>query len=104
MKKEKVFKFVFFVLLISYLALYFSSVSGYYEYQNYQKMTLTKEQFEEDVKQGKALDVEDYIIKENVHFNNQIANAGKKISYTLSDALSVVLSKFFNFLASFITE
>ena len=70
-------------------------------------MTLTKEQikkFEEDVKQGKALDVEDYIIKENVHFNNQIANAGKKISYTLSDALSVVLSKFFNFLASFITE
>lgn len=107
MKKEKIGKFIFMILFIMYLTLYFGGTKGYYEYQLHQKTSLTEEQikkFEEDVKSGQKVDLEDYITKEKVDFNNKLANAGKKISYTLSDTLSVILTKFFNFLASFITE
>ena len=39
MKKDKIFKFAFCLLLLVYLTLYFSSISGYYEYKNPQKTT-----------------------------------------------------------------
>lgn len=107
MNKVNLFKFIFAFLLIIYLTLYFSSMTGYYEYQNYQKMTLTEEQiskFEKDVKEGKKVDVEDYIIKEKTDYNNKIADAGKKTSYVISNLMQTFLTKAFSFLADFITE
>lgn len=107
MKKTDIFKFIFFFLLIAYISLYFGSLSGYYEYKNYQKMTLTEEQikrFEEDVKEGKEIDVEDYIVEEQPVHNNKIANTGKKLSYGISNALSKVLTKTFKTLSKFIDE
>ena len=107
MKKEKIFKTIFILLLIAYLTLYFSGISGYYEYQNYQKMTLTAEQikqFEEDVKSGKEVDVDDYIKEERIDYNNKLANAGKKLSYTIKDTVSTILTEFFSFIAQFMTE
>ncbi len=107
MNREKIFKFVFVVLLLTYLSLYFAGVAGYYEYNNYKKMSLTEEQiekFEQDVKDGKEVNVEDYIIEEKKVSNNKIANLGKKISFTISGSLSKVLSSGFKTLSNFITE
>ncbi len=107
MNKVKIAKFVFCLFLVTYLTIYFSSMSGYYEFQNYQKMTLTQEQikqFEQDVKDGKEVDVEDYIVKERTDYNNKIANAGKRVSYTISDTISSLLTKVFTYLSSFISE
>lgn len=105
--KNKVFKTVLGLLLLIYLTLYFTSISGYYEYKNYKKMTLTEEQierFEKDVKEGKEVDVSDYIIEEEIVFNNKIANTGKRVSYTISKTMDKVLNKTFSSLAKFITE
>ena len=107
MKKNKIFKYIFILLLITYLTLYFSGISGYYEYQNYQKMTLTEEQiakFEQDVKDGKEVDVEDYIVEERIDYNNKLADTGKKLSFTISDTMNTILTKVFSFLAGFMTE
>ena len=56
--KYKVFKWSFNFLLVIFLTLYFSQLTGYYEYQNYQKMIMTEEQikqFEQDIKDGKEV-------------------------------------------------
>ena len=37
MKRDKIFKGVFILLLITYLALFFTNAAGYYEYKNYDK-------------------------------------------------------------------
>lgn len=107
MKKDNIFKIVFCILLLVYLSLYFAGISGYYEYRNYKKMVLTEEQinrFEEDVKEGKEINVEDYIVEENNNHNNKIANAGKKLSFTISSSMSKVLTKCFKVISNFITE
>ncbi len=107
MKPDKIFKFVFFLLLLIYLTLYFTGIAGYYEYKNYKKMTLTNEQiekFEEDVKSGKEVNVEDYITKEKKDYNNKISDAGKKVSFTISNTLSKLLTSTFKHISKFITE
>lgn len=107
MKKDNIFKIVFCILMLTYLTLYFAGVSGYYEYKNYKKMVLTEEQinkFEEDVKEGKEINVEDYIVEEKNSHNNKIANAGKRLSFTISSSMSKVLTKCFKVISKFITE
>ena len=107
MEKGKIIKFIFVSLLLIYLSLYFTGVSGYYEYKNYKKMSLTEEQiikFEEDVKAGKNVNVEDYIVEEKKDYNNKIANTGKKISFTISGIMSKVLTETFKEISKFVTE
>lgn len=50
MKKEeriklysKIFKIIFWILLITFLTLYLSQATGYYEYELHQKVVLTEE-------------------------------------------------------------
>lgn len=107
MKKDKIFKAVFSLSLIIYLVIYLASASGYYEYKNYKKMTLTEEQiekFEEDIKEGKEVNVEDYVVKDNNVVDNKIAKMGKKLSFAISDTLTSVLSKSFKAISKFIVE
>ena len=58
MKPEKIFKSVLMILFIIFISLYISQSSGYYEYEQYKKVELTKEQikkFEQDIKDGKKV-------------------------------------------------
>ena len=53
------------IFFTSFLVVYFSDITGYYQYQNYKKTTLTLEQikkFEEDVASGKEIDINEYLI------------------------------------------
>ena len=77
------------------------------EYKNYDKMTLTNEQikkFEEDVRNGKNIDIEEYLVKEQTIKNNKLASFGKKTSITISSTLSKVISKSFAYLGKFVKE
>ena len=50
---HRIFKYVFVLAFIAFLTLYLSQATGYYEYENHQKATLTEEQikqFEQDVR------------------------------------------------------
>lgn len=86
MKNEKIGKFVFYVLFISFLVLYFSSLTGYYEYQNHQKTNLTANEikkFEQDIKEGKDIDIQDYLATEITY-----SNSFSKLTSTLSEKIS----------------
>ena len=110
MKKKnnnKIFKFVFYTLLISYLVIYFSEITGYYEYQNHSKATLTEEQirkFESDISDGKEVDIKDYIAVTQPSYNNTLSKAASKLSDGISKIVQGGVNKSFKFLSRLLDE
>ena len=83
---------VFVALLIAY-------ESGYYETRMSNRAVLTKEamdKFEEDVKNGEVVDVNDYLKSESVDYSNGITKIGNKISNGISEVMTNGLSGLFN--------
>jgi len=74
------------ILFAIFMTLYISQATGYYDYEQYQKTELTKEkiaQFEQDVKDGKEIQVENYLESVHTDYNNKASKAGLKISNTI---------------------
>lgn len=104
-KKNKIFKFIFMIFFMSFLVIYFSELTGYYEYQNYKKTTLTEEQikkFEQDVKNGKEVDINKYLEKEEKKYNNKLSSLSNKFSTTISDIVQSGVDNTFKFLSKFV--
>lgn len=82
-KKPNVFLKILSILFIIFLALFIASESGYYEAKLGEKVALTDDaikQFEEDVLNGENVDINTYILKENVSYENNFTKAGDKFS------------------------
>lgn len=80
---SKMFRFCFVFFLLLFLALYFSQATGYYDFTSYKKVVLTNEQikkFEEDVANGKNLNIENYLVNTNKNYQNKTSQLGLKIS------------------------
>lgn len=106
-KKNKVFKFIFMIFFISFLVIYFSELTGYYEYQNYKKSNLTEEQikkFEKDVQDGKEIDLNEYLIIEDKKYNNTLSKVSNKLSNTISNIVQNGVENTFKFLSKLIDE
>ena len=64
MKANNILKFTFIILILLFIGLYISQVTGYYEYTESKKTTLTKDainRFEKDVKEGKEISAKNYL-------------------------------------------
>ena len=86
-KTKKLIKMIFFLCFISYLTFYIAGQSGYYEYTERKKMTFTKEQieqFENDVKEGKNIDIKEYIKNTDKNYQNKLSKGTLEISETIS--------------------
>ena len=88
---KKTIKYVLILLLSSFLVLYFF---GNNIYQNWtsEKKILTDEQimkFEKDVKDGKEIDLDSYIVKEKTH-DNVITNINQKISSIIANGFKKI--------------
>ena len=87
-KKVKFFFKVFFIIcFVSFLTFYISLQSGYYEYNSRRKMSFTKEQmekFEEDVRNGNSVDVQEYLKGTEKNYQNKIS----KITLNISEVIS----------------
>ena len=106
-KKIKIFKFVFVLLFIIYITIYISEKSGYYEYKNYQKATLTKDQiskFENDVKNGKNVKINDYVINTNKHYQTNLSKMGNNLSNLISKIINKGIDSSFDFLIKLVDE
>lgn len=82
----KIFRFCFVFALLSFMALYFSQATGYYDFAEHKKVTLTNEQikkFEEDVAQGKNLNIEDYLSNTDKNYQNKTSQMGLRISESI---------------------
>ena len=87
-RREKFIVRVFYLLLISFIVLYFSKSSGYYEYTTHRQVALNEsqiEKFEKDIKDGKNVNVEEYAKLGEANYSNFASNAGNTISECLKD-------------------
>ena len=106
-KKNLIFKLIFSMAFMCYLVIYFSYLSGYYEYQNHSKTALTEEQirkFEEDVASGKEVDINEYLIIEERHYNNKLSKVTSTISDGISSIVQTSVQNTFNFLSHLMEE
>lgn len=107
MKPEKIFKTIIIVLFIIFISLYISQSSGYYEYEQYKKVSLTKEQikkFEQDIKDGKKVDVKDYANEVKKEYGNKISNAGLKLSETIETYVQKFINNSFEIISNVVKE
>lgn len=82
-------------LLFLFLGLYVASRNGYVDYQARNQMILTQEQiakFEEDVKNQRPIDIENYVIREEELYDNQLSRTSLKLSNTIGRTVQNVLN------------
>lgn len=98
MKGKKVTRLVIFTLIIIFIALYITQLTGYYEYTESKKTTLTKqaiEKFEKDVSSGKQIKAKNYLSEEK-NYNNKASNLGMKISGLIEDSFTAIMNSIFS--------
>lgn len=104
-KKNRIYKFIFMVLFLSFLVIYFSELTGYYEYKNHKQTVLTEEQikkFESDVKNGKEVDISEYLVKEDRIYNNNLSKLSSKLSSGISKIVEKSVESTFKFLSNLV--
>lgn len=98
---NNIFKFIFFTLLITFLALYISQATGYYEYEQHKRVVLTEnkiKQFEQDVKEGKNLSIENYLEDKADNYQNKVSQTGYNISSKIGHYVRMGIRETFGFL------
>ena len=106
-KKNKIYKFIFWLFFMSFLVIYFSELTGYYEYQNHLKASLTEEQikkFEEDVKNGNEVDINEYLVVNNKKYNNNLSKLASKLSDRISKLVNSGVEYTFKYISRLIDE
>lgn len=109
MNKEKYYKHlrhtIYLILIISFLVIYISSEAGYFDHIKSRRVSLTTEQiakFEQDLKDGKKIDINDYYINKDDEYNNKFSELGSTLSSKLRDLIKFVLNKIFQILNDFL--
>ena len=88
MKGKNIARIVIATLSILFVALYFTQTTGYYEFEQRKKTTLTEEQirqFEQDVAEGKKIDLENYLESGKKNYNNKISSLSLSLSKKIED-------------------
>ena len=104
---KKIFHGFIWFLFLSFLVLYFAQAGGYYEELNNKKASLTEEkikQFEEDIKNGKEIKVENYVVNMNKDYSNKISSFGLFVSKTLADGFKWGINNLFSNLDKVVNE
>ncbi len=91
MKGKNIARIVIGTLFVLFLALYFTQTTGYYEFEQKKITTLTEEQikkFEQDVKDGKQIDIENYLDTGKKNYDNKISSISLSLSQKIEDAVT----------------
>lgn len=97
----KISKKIFIFLLISFTAIYLSEATGYYEVANYKKRVMTEEnikKFEKDVKEGKNIDLKNYIKDDKKSYESKVSKFGNAMSNEIEKYVVGGLNNTFKFL------
>ena len=98
MKGGNVARIVLLVLFILFVGLYLVGNSAYYDYEAASRSRLTEEQvriFEQDVQEGKAIDIENYLKLNEKNNDNLISRTTLNISNTISKSFDRALNYVF---------
>ena len=110
MKEEKntanrVFYIILIVLGVLYLSLFIANNTGYYTFGLSNRKELTEEQikkFEEDVKNGVEVDLNNYLSDTNISYQNNISRLGYNISSFIESLVRTSVFKIFDFFSDLI--
>ena len=105
--RTKVFRSTVVILFAIFLTMFVSNKYGYYEYKKQEQVTLTAEQikqFEEDVKNGKNIDLENYLEKTNKNYQTKFSQLGLNISNSIADPIEKGVNKFFGYISKYVVE
>lgn len=106
MDRPRMFKIILVIIILLFGCLYLSQATGYYNYEQYRKKTLTEEaikEFEKDIKEGKKVDINDYTHQDQ-NYNNGVSNAGRSMSKGIEKYTKKILGGTFNLLNKLINE
>lgn len=90
----KVFYIILSILFIIFLIIFISTNSGYYEYKNNQKTIFTEEkikEFENDIKEGKNIKINNYLKDDSKNYSNRLTDIGDGISDLINDSVNFIL-------------
>lgn len=97
MKGKNVIKILGITLIVLFLSLYIAQMSGYYEYTESKKTTLTEDaikRFEADISAGKNINAKDYLSEEK-KYNNNLSHMGMKISNYIEKGFNKIMNSIF---------
>jgi hypothetical protein len=106
MKKNKWFTVILGILFICFLGLYIAYRSGYYEAKVSRKAIITEEkikEFEQDVKDGKDINIKDYVNDTHYDYSSPMSRLGNSIATKIDKIMGGGVSDFFNFLGMLFT-
>ncbi len=106
MNYKKIGEFIIISLIVLFLGLYISNMTGYYKYTESKKNILTEEameRFEEDIKAGKEIDVSNYL-KETKNYNNIFSSLGLKVSSLIEKGFNKTMTGLFKKLSQAIND
>lgn len=101
-KKKLINKFFKMCLIISFaifITIFISNEYGYYEYQKHEQVTLTEEQikqFEQDIKDGKNVELQNYIKNPNKNYQTNFSKLGLNISNSVSGIIKKSVDSLFS--------
>ena len=92
--KNTIIKIMLLSLVVFFLVLVFAQQSGYLKTKEEKMKVLTEEQiklFEEDIANGKNVDINDYAIDNNKDYSNDISNGCYRVSLKLEKGVDEVI-------------
>lgn len=104
---NKLIKLIVLLLCFAFIVSYIIYETGYYEYKLQNRTVLTKEQmekFEQDVNEGKDVDLNDYLIETETDYSNQLTDATVKISTKVNSYLKKSVEILFKQLNKLVQE
>lgn len=94
------------LLFLIFICLYVTLESGYYESKLEKKTAMTEEsikKFEDDIKNNKPIDLDDYAFNEEKDYANNTTDAAIFIGGKVEKFMSSGINNFFNLLKSLVT-
>lgn len=104
---NKVFKMMLVILFAIFLTMFISNKYGYYEYRKSQQVTLTQEQikqFEEDVKNGINVELENYLTSNTKNYQTPLSQLGLNLSNSIATAVRKGVDGFFGYINKLVTQ
>ena len=104
---NKLIKYILIIILIVFACSYIISTTGYYEYNLQNKKILTTksiEQFEQDVKDGKKINIKDYTKENEIDYSNKLTNNTTKLSIKINKLMRTNMKNIFNHISKIVNE
>ena len=105
--RTKIFRLTLVILFAIFITVFISNKYGYYEYKKHEQVSLTQEQikqFEEDIKNGENVTLEDYLEKTNKNYQTKFSQLGLNISNALADTVKKGVDNLFKYINKYMVE